>query len=137
MANHLQKLLGLASCAAVLLAAEVTIAAPAKWVRIMTDSSKNIWYVDASSIQGRGRYRFFWSFIENQNPVVQNGRSVYSAIFYLSVDCQEQRYRLRFEEVFDQNSRSIGKQSYGEDVPLADPRPGSGEAASIRYVCLR
>ena len=114
-------------------------AAPAKngWIPVSTDSRNKTWSVDNGSIQGRGRFRYFWSYIVGGDPYPDNGKVAYSTAFYLSVDCQQKRFRLRYAKSLDENTKVIKEYDFGEKVPLAAVRAGSGEAASLNYVCSR
>lgn len=129
-----------ASCAAVLLGGvqipERAIAANG-WVKVITDARNKTWYVDSGSIQGRGRFRYFWSYTTEDLPFNEDGKLVYSSAFYLSVDCQLKRYRLRHAKSLDQNSNVVKEYSFGDDRPLAAVRSGSGEEASLNFVCSR
>jgi hypothetical protein len=62
---------------------------------------------------------------------------VYSAAFYLSVDCQQKRFRLRYAKSLDENSKTIKEYDFGENQPLGRATPGSGEEASMNFVCSR
>ncbi|MGA7933150.1 MAG: hypothetical protein WCA35_06355, partial [Kovacikia sp.] len=62
-------------------------AAPAKkgWVAVMTDKQNDVWYVDSGSIQGRGRFRYFWSYVMAGSPYIIDGKLTYGVAYYLSV----------------------------------------------------
>jgi len=112
-------------------------AAPAKsgWVAVVTDGRNKTWYVDRGTVQGRGRFRYFWSYVVGGNPYSDSGKLAYSTAFYLSVDCQLKRFRLRFAKSLDQNNNVIKEYDFGEARPLSSARAGSGEDATLRYVC--
>ncbi|UBF29195.1 hypothetical protein K9N68_15965 [Kovacikia minuta CCNUW1] len=114
-------------------------AAPAKsgWVAVTTDSRNKTWYVDNGSIQGRGRYRYFWSYIVGGTPYPDSGKIAYSTAFYLSVDCQQKRFRLRFAKSLDENNKVIKEYDFGDKGPMGGARADSGEAASLNHVCSR
>jgi hypothetical protein len=108
-----------------------------QWVPVMTDGQDRVWYVDAGTIQGRGRYRYFWSYVLNKTPFVQAGELVYGTAYYLSVDCRSKRFRLRFARLLDENSKTLKEYNYGDNKPLGSIPPGTGEEASIKFVCSR
>ncbi|WP_421659267.1 surface-adhesin E family protein [Leptothermofonsia sp. ETS-13] len=112
-------------------------AAPDKkgWVAVFTDRSDKTWYVDNGSIQGHGRFRYFWSYTTGGTPYRENGKLAYSMAFYLSVDCQQKRFRLRYAKSLDENSNTIKEYNFGDSLPLGSPRSDSGEEASMNYVC--
>jgi hypothetical protein len=112
--------------------------AAASWVRVKTDSDNDIYSVDVDSIEGRGRFRYFWSNILFDKPwKTEAGQLAYSAMYYLSVDCQDKLYRLRFKQLLDENNKTIQEYNYGEDIELAAPKAGSSEEASLKFVCSR
>jgi hypothetical protein len=112
--------------------------AAASWVRVKTDPDNNIYSVDVDSIEGKGRFRYFWSnIIFGQPRNTEAGQLAYSAAYYLSVDCQDKLYRLRFVRMLDENNKTIRDFNYGEDAALATPTSGSSEEASINFVCSR
>jgi hypothetical protein len=112
--------------------------ATASWVRVKTDSDNNIYSVDVDLIEGRGRFRYFWSNIIFGKPNnTEAGQLAYSAVYYLSVDCKDKLYRLRFKQLLDENNKTIQEYNYGEDAGLVAPNPGSSAEASIKFVCSR
>jgi hypothetical protein len=112
--------------------------ATASWVRVKTDSDNNIYSVDVDLIEGRGRFRYFWSNILFGKPNnTEAGQLAYSAVYYLSVDCKDKLYRLRFKQLLDENNKTIQEYNYGEDAGLVAPNPGSSAEASIKFVCSR
>jgi hypothetical protein len=112
-------------------------ATAAEWVRVKTSGNNNIYSVDAATIEGRGRIRNFWSHIEFGKPQSVAGKLAHSAIYYVSADCQDKVYGLRFTRFLDQNSRTIKEDNYGDRAGLVKPASGSGEEASIKFVCSR
>ena len=119
-------------------AALLSSPATASWVRVKTDSDNNIYSVDVDSIEGRGRFRYFWSNIIFGKPwKTEAGQLASSAMYYLSVDCQDKLYRLRFQQLLDENNKTIQEYNYGEDIELATPKAGSSEEASLKFVCSR
>lgn len=140
MPNTLQKFCCIVGIAGSLLGtARVGEAAPAKqgWVAVLTDQRDKTWYVDSGSIQGKGRFRYFWSYMTGGTPYPENGKLVHSMAFYLSVDCQQKRFRLRYARSMDENAKTIKEFDFGESQSLGSPRSGSGEAASINFVCAQ
>lgn len=112
--------------------------ATASWVRVKTAPNNDIYSVDVDSIEGRGRFRYFWSNILFGKPWrTEEGQLAYSAMYYLSVDCQDKLYRLRFKQLLDENNKTIQEYNYGEDAGLVAPNPGSSEEASLKFVCSR
>ncbi len=109
----------------------------ASWVRVQTNRNNNIYSVDVDSIQGRGRFRYFWSDIVFGKPQSVAGKLASRAIFYLSVDCQKKLFRLQFTRYLDDNNTTIQDYNYGDNTALSKPVPGSSEAASMNFVCSR
>lgn len=107
------------------------------WVRVKTTPNNDIFLVDAASIEGRGGLRSFWSLVEFGKPRTISGKSTYSAIYYLSVDCQNNVYGVHFSRFLDQNSQTVTESNYGDSPRGGKPTPGSSEEASIKYVCSR
>jgi hypothetical protein len=102
--------------------------AAASWVRVKTEPDNDIYSVDVDLIEGRGRFRYFWSNIIFGKPNnTEAGQLAYSAVYYLSVDCQDKLYRLRFKQLLDENNKTIQEYNYGEDAGLVAPNPGSSE----------
>ncbi len=108
-----------------------------KWVSVKTDSENRTWYVDSGTITGKGRYRFFWSYVVASAPFLEAGKMVYGTAYYLSVDCQGKQFRLRFVRLLDQNSQTVKEFNYGDGRPLGNITSGSGEEASFKYVCKK
>lgn len=109
----------------------------AEWVRVKTTANNDVFLVDTSSIEGRGRIRSFWSLVEFGKPRIVSGKSAYSAIYYLSVDCQNNVYGLRFSQLLDQNSQKIKEFNYGDNALAGKPTPGSSEEASMKFICSK
>lgn len=141
MESSLQKLCLSIGIVATLLITSITpgfAQAKGGWVRVITDSRARTWYVDTGSIQGKGRFRYFWSYTTGGTPSYpEAGKLAHSTAFYLSVDCQQQRYRLRYAKALDANFKLIKEYDYGDSLPLGTANPGSGEAASMKFVCSR
>lgn len=115
-------------------------ATPKGWVRIKTEPDQKTWFVDTGSISGKGRYRYFWSYAAEGAPYPDPeaaGQLVYSTALYLSVDCQQKQFRLRYTQLFDQSNKAIKEFDYGDSLPLGSALPGSGEEAALKYVCSR
>ncbi|MGA7933508.1 MAG: hypothetical protein WCA35_08175 [Kovacikia sp.] len=103
----------------------------------MTGKQNDVWYVDSGSIQGKGRFRYFWSYVTAGTPYIIDGKLTYGMAYYLSVDCQEKQFRVRYIQALDENSRVIKDYSL-ENIPLrGKAMAGSGGDASIKYVCSR
>lgn len=111
--------------------------ATASWVRVKTNSNNDVYSVDANSIEGRGRFRYFWSDVVFGKPVSNAGRVAHRAVYYLFVDCQDKLYQVRFTRFLDKNNQTLQDYNYGENSELAVPRPGSSEEASLKFVCSR
>lgn len=110
----------------------------ASWVRVLTNAENDMYSVDVDSIEGRGRYRYFWSHINFGQPItVEEGQRVHSVMFYLSVDCQSKLYRLRYLRLLDANDRPMGDANFGEDLGLAGPGFDDGAEASLKLACSR
>lgn len=107
------------------------------WVAVMTDERERTWYVDSGTIEGKGQFRYFWSYTTGDTPYSDNGKMAYSTAFYLSVDCQQKKFRLRYAKSLDQNSQLIKEYNFGDSQPLGSPTSGSGEEASMNYVCRK
>jgi hypothetical protein len=131
---------GLSAAAFITPFAALSQTAPKGWVRVKTEPNNKVWFVDAGSIKGQGRFRYFWSYITGGSPYPDPevpGQLVHSSSFYLSVDCQQRAYRLRFAQLYDQNTKLLKEFDYGESRPLGKVTPGSGEEASLNFVCSR
>ena len=112
--------------------------ATASWVRVKTDSVNNIYSVDVDSIEGSGHFRYFWSNVIFGEPLnTEAGQVAHSAVYYLSVDCKEQLYRLRFKRFLDKDNKTIQDFNYGDEAGLVAPAPGSSQEASMKFVCSR
>ncbi len=112
-------------------------ATASEWVRVKTSASNNIYSVDVASIEGRGRIRNFWSNIDFGKPELVAGKQAYSAIYYLSVDCQNKLYNLRFTRYLDRNSQPVQEYNYSEGSGFVAPSSGSSEEASMKFVCSK
>lgn len=119
---------------ATLLASSATASS---WVRVKTNKNNDVFSVDVASIEGQGRFRYFWSDVIFGRPVAESGRMAYRAVYYLRTDCQNKLYQLRFTQFLDQNNQTIKEYNYGDDFQLTAPRPGSSEEASLKFVCSR
>lgn len=126
--------LAIASVSVTLLSLPATAS---EWVRVKTDASNSIYSVDVASIEGRGHIRNFWSYIEFGKPESVAGKQVYTAIYYLSVDCQNKVYYLHFARYFDRNSQTVQEYNYGDPQDFRAPKSGSSEEASMKFVCSR
>lgn len=114
------------------------IAAPNQWVRVLTDNNNDAWYVDASSIEGRGAYRYFWSYVLYSTPIPRESGLTYSAAYYLSVDCPKQVWRVRYVRFLDKNQQTVSEYEPGESGRIGDSSIVSeGGAASLKFVCSR
>ena len=115
------------------------VAIAGQWVRVKTDAGNNAFHVDVSTIEGRGRLRYFWSNIVygQPNPNLVPGQEVYSTTYYIAVDCQNQIYQVRFVRFLDADGQTIEDYNYGEDGRGGVPEPGSPEEASLKFVCSR
>ena len=109
----------------------------AEWVRVKTNANKDVFLVDAASIEGRGRIRYFWSLVEFGKPVTVSGKRAFSAIYYVSVDCQSNVYNLRFSRLLDQNSRTLQNNDYDSSSGGVKPESGSSQEASMKFVCSK
>lgn len=112
-------------------------ASASEWVRVKTNAGNNIYSVDVASIEGSGRIRNFWSNIEFGKPQLVAGKQAYSAIYYLSVDCQSKIYNVRFTRYLDRNYQTVLEYNYGDEQEFGAPSSGSSEEASIKFVCSR
>ncbi len=111
--------------------------ATASWVRVKTNKNNDVYSVNADSIEGRGRFRYFWSHIVFGKPVSKSGRVAHRAVYYIFIDCQKKLYQLRFSRFLDANDQTIQEYNYGDNFGLESPRPGSSEQASLNFVCSR
>lgn len=119
---------------------EASQAAPAKngWVRVITDESNNVWYLDKGSMQGRGRFRYFWVYftLGTPLPMSSNGRMLDSGAIYLSLDCQQKQYRTRFVQLLDQNAKVIDEADVSRQSTADRLMPGDTiGAAIVKYAC--
>lgn len=135
--RSLKGVLTLLSLTSVILISPVAIAG--QWVRVKTDTDNNAYHVNVSTIEGRGRLRYFWSNViyGQPNPNLVPGQEVYSTTYYIAVDCQNQIYQVRFVRFLDANGQTIEDYNYGEDGRGGRPEPGSAAEASLKFVCSR
>ncbi|MEQ8995280.1 MAG: hypothetical protein RID53_02105 [Coleofasciculus sp. B1-GNL1-01] len=105
--RSLQGVLTLLSLTSAILISPAAIAG--QWVRVKTDARNNAFHVDVSTIEGRGRLRYFWSNIiyGQPNPNLVPGQEVYSTTYYIAVDCQNQIYQVRFVRFLDADGQTI------------------------------
>lgn len=84
----------------------------AQWVRIVTDNNA-AFYIDASSIRGRGRYRYYWQLVAFQKPQTfragmnRASAPVYGYAIYTSIDCRSKIGRVRRILALDRNNRTL------------------------------
>jgi len=135
--HSLKGILTLLSLTSAILLSPVAIAG--EWVRVKTDARNNAYHVDVSTIEGRGRLRYFWANVIHEQPRtnVVPGQEVYSTTYYIAVDCQNQIYQVRFERFLDADGQTIEDYNYGEDGRGGVPNSGSPEEASLKFVCSR
>jgi hypothetical protein len=88
--RSLQGVLTLISLTSTILISPIAIAG--KWVRVKTDASNNAYHIDVSTIEGRGRWHYFWSNViyGQPNTNIVPGQQVYNTTYYIAVDCQNQ-----------------------------------------------
>ncbi|HBE16676.1 MAG TPA: hypothetical protein DEA78_20765 [Cyanobacteria bacterium UBA11159] len=106
-----------------------------QWVRVKTDNNNNSYYIDVSTIEGKGRFRYFWSNVIYGEPYRWDNKLVYSTSYYISVDCSTKLYRVRFEQLLDAQGKSIQDLNYGDNGRSGITEPGSPEDASLLFVC--
>ncbi|MEQ9671846.1 surface-adhesin E family protein [Coleofasciculus sp. G2-EDA-02] len=135
--RSLQGVFTLLSLTSAILISPVAIAQ--QWVRVKTDADNNAYHVNVSTIEGRGRLRYFWANVIYGEPDtnIVPGKQVYSATYYIAVDCQNQIYQVRFERLLDANGQTVKDYNYGEDGRGGVPDSGSPEEASLKFVCSK
>ncbi|MFP5271668.1 surface-adhesin E family protein [Coleofasciculus sp.] len=135
--RSLQGVLTLLSLTSAILISPVAIAQ--QWVRVKTDAGNNAYHVNVSTIEGRGRLRYFWANVIYGEPTtnIVPGQQVYSTTYYIAVDCQNQIYQVRFERLLDANGQTVKDYNYGEDGRGGVPDSGSPEEASLKFVCSK
>ena len=106
-----------------------------QWVRVKTDNNNNAYYIDVSTIEGKGRFRYFWSNVIYGEPYRRDDKLVYSTSYYISVDCSTKLYRVRFEQLLDDKGQSIQDFTDGDNGTSGIAKPGSPEDASLKFVC--
>lgn len=108
-------------------------------MRVKTDADNNAYHVDVSTIEGRGRLRYFWANVIYGQPDtnIVPGKQVDSTTYYIAVDCQNQIYQVRFERFLDANGQTLEDYNYGEDGRGGTPDSGSPEEASLKFVCSK
>jgi hypothetical protein len=106
------------------------------WIRLLSEGNK-LWFIDTGSIKKSGSVRYFWSYIQADMPMPEGDSLVAGSAYYLSVDCKKKMYRLRHAQTLDSNGKVIREENYGDSRPMTEINPGTGEAASINYVCAR
>lgn len=116
-----------------------------RWVRLISDRDTAI-YIDAASIQGRGRSRFYWQqVVFNKSQPLQvysfgaaSRVPVYGFMIYSSVDCRTKITRFRRVIALDKNNRiivEINQDNYGRLENLNRTRSSARHAAN--YACAR
>lgn len=117
-----------------------------RWVRLISDSDTAI-YIDAASIQNRGRSRFYWQQVvfERAQPLrlyslgpASRVVPVYGYMIYSSVDCRTKITRYRRLIALDRNNRvivEINQDNYGRLENLRRSRSDARHAAN--YACAR
>jgi hypothetical protein len=116
-----------------------------RWVRLISDSDTAI-YIDAASIQGRTRSRFYWQQVVFNRPQSLQLYSfgpasrvpVYGFMIYSSVDCRTKITRFRRVIALDRNNRiivEINQDNYGRLENLNRTRSSARHAAN--YACAR
>lgn len=106
-----------------------------QWVRVKTDNNNNVYSIDVSTIEGKARFRYFWSNVIYGEPYRWDDKLVYSTSYYISVDCSTKSYRVRFEQLLDAKGKSIQDFNYGDNGRSGITEPGSPEDASLKFVC--
>jgi hypothetical protein len=114
-----------------------------RWVRLISDNEGSI-YIDANSIRGRGRYRYYWqqAVLRNPRPValgVSRTRvPVYGFMIYSSVDCRSKITRYRRVIWLDRNNRAIIEANINNYGPLESIRRTRSPALyAADYACAR
>lgn len=117
-----------------------------RWVRLISDSDTAI-YIDAASIENRGRSRFYWQQVVFDRPQplrlysfgpASRVVSAYGYMIYNSVDCRTKITRYRRIIALDKNNRvivEINQDNYGRLENLRRTRSSSRHAAD--YACAR
>ena len=107
----------------------------AEWVRILSDDNA-AFYIDTSSIEGTGRYRYYWQLVAFQRPqsfrtgVNRTSVSVYGYAIYSSIDCRTKFGRVRRLLALDRNNRTLMEINMNEFGPLENI---NGSALPARY----
>jgi hypothetical protein len=114
-----------------------------RWVRLVSDNNGVI-YIDAASIRGRGRYRYYWQQLLLSKPQVSTPGpgvprvQVYGYMLYSSVDCRTKIARFRRVMAFDRNSRIIMEVNMDNYGPTANlNRDHSVDRFAANYACAR
>jgi len=123
-------LLSLAPCSGAVAAG--WSAADAKWVKVQTHGSFTH-YIDARSIQVRGRFRYVWQKIVED---VADPKRVAVTISRWQYNCATRQDTMLFSEDFLKDGTALG----GEGVPDSEQiwneaSPGSPDGAVMKYVC--
>lgn len=110
--------------------------ASTKWVKVSTSEDNSIFYVDTTSIQGNGRFRYFWKNITLGSPDTDfTSRPAYTFMSYHSVDCETFTYRTRIGSWHDQNGKVLREFNYGEKGELRQANSGTSFEDALEFVC--
>lgn len=133
--------LGLALVGSLLTYAPLAQAQPS-WQEVTVNSVGDRFLVDQNSIQSRGNSIWYWEYRDFRQPnnafveeTIQE--PVYGVMLYRSVDCAAGIARARQLIVHTRERKEVQRFNYGDTGYLAEPRPGSSDAAVLDYVCER
>jgi hypothetical protein len=106
------------------------------WVQVITSNVGWVYYIDTASLRTNGDRREFWSSIANPKGMLfrTQGRAVYAATIYWSVDCQQRTYAWKAAQLLDENADVL------DEFDVANYAPSNLSSDQVRnaivsYAC--
>lgn len=106
------------------------------WVRVITSDAGWVYYVDTASLRQAGMTREFWSSISSPKGMLfrTQGRAIYGATIYWSVDCQHRTYAWKAAQLLDQNANVLDEFDVSNYAP-SSLSSDQVRTAIISYAC--
>ena len=113
------------------------------WIKVFTDRQNRAWYIDRGSMQGQGRFRYLWMFVNDASgrPLFASrssatqGKIPYGMAMYVSTDCQSKLVRLRHAQLLDENSNVIVQKTIGDSGPINRADKDELDRAIMQSIC--
>jgi hypothetical protein len=121
----------IATVSGLLLSAQVMAAE--QWVKVLTNS-EGVWYVDKGSISPQGKNIAFWAYVVHDAPTRIGKLTIRSEGDYVVTDCRSHQYQLIYKRLMDENNQLV-REIEGSNHSFGSAKKGSGEGASINFVC--